>query len=144
MKSPIAEVEAAIKRFKAVEWSSSGYPIPCESGDPIDGGWVKFGLQQSPLGWRTLEFLAWLCADMIRAEERLMFFPTSPPPYLNTPGECLSFVIECHPPDGEQDKRFRRVAKFIDSCRRKYWSASCEDLLGRRSRLQQGRRRTNG
>ena len=86
MKSPIGEIEAAVKRFKAVDWSSSGYPIACERGEPIDAGWVKFGLQQSPLGWRTLEFLAWMYTDMIRAGERLKFFPTSPPPHLNTPG----------------------------------------------------------
>jgi hypothetical protein len=128
MKSPIAEVEAAIKRFEAVAWCSSGYPISCEHGEPIDAGWVKFGFQQTPLGWRTLEFLAWLHADMIRAGERLKFFPTSVPPYLNTPGECLSFVIECYPLHGDQDERFRRVADFINSCREKYWPDSCLNL----------------
>ena len=130
MKIPIAEIEASIKRFKAVDWSSSGYPIAREHGEPIDAGWVKFGLQQSPLGWRTLEFLAWVYTDMIRAGERLKLFPTSPPPYLNTPGECLSFVIECYPLDGDQDERFRKVAEFINSCRKKYWPESCKDLPG--------------
>ncbi len=130
MKSPIAEVESAIKRFKAVDWCSSGYPIACEHGEPIDAGWVKFGLKQAPLGWRTLEFLAWLYTDMLRAGERLKFFPTSPPPYLNTPGECLSFVIECYPLNGDQDERFRKVAEFINSCREEYWPDSCSDLPG--------------
>jgi hypothetical protein len=128
MKSPIAEIEAAIKRFKAVAWCSSGYPIACEQGEPIDAGWVKFGLQQSPLGWRTLEFLAWVCTDLIRAGERLKFFPTSPPPYLNTPGECLSFVIECYPVDGDQDERFRKVAEFMKSRREEYLPDCCSDL----------------
>jgi hypothetical protein len=128
MKSPIAEVEAAIKRFNAVDSCSSGYPIACEDGEPIDAGWVKFGIQQTLLGWRTLEFLAWLYTDMISAGERLKFFPTSPPPYLNTPGECLSFVVECYPLDGDQDARFRKIAEFINSCREEYWADSCSDL----------------
>lgn len=128
MNSAIAEVEAAIKEFKAVEWCSSGYLTACESGESSDVGWVKFGLHQSPLGWRTLEFLAWLYTDMIRAGERLRFFPTSAPPYLNTPGECLSFVIECYPLDGDQEERFRKVAEFINSCREEYWPDSCSDL----------------
>lgn len=130
MKSPIVEVENAIKQFKAVEWCSSGYPIDCEGGESIDAGWVKLGFQQSPLGWRTLEFLAWLFTDMIRAGERLKFYPTSPPPYLNTPGECLSFVLECHPLNGDQDERFGKVAEFINSCREDYWLDCCSDLPG--------------
>jgi hypothetical protein len=83
---------------------------------------VKFGLEKSEVGWRTLEFLAWLATDMVRAGERLEFFPTSPPPYLNTPGACLSFVVECYPKDGDQDERFSKVAAFIESCRNQYWS----------------------
>jgi hypothetical protein len=93
----IKKIERAIKQFEAVAWSSSGYPLEGDQAEPTDAGWVKFGLRQSPLGWRTLEFLAWVCTDMIRAGERLTFFPTAPPPYLNKPGDCLSFVLECYP-----------------------------------------------
>ena len=71
MNTPINEVEAAIKRFPGVAWSASGCPIPCERGESIEAGWVEFGLQQSALGWRTLEFLAWTYTEMIRAGERL-------------------------------------------------------------------------
>jgi hypothetical protein len=117
LPTAISEIEAAIKHFVAVQWSSSGFPIPCDDGESIDAGWVKFGLEQSALGWRTLEFLAWTYTDMIRAGERLKFFPTSPPPYLNTPGNCLSFIIECYPIGDDQDERFRRVANFINWCR---------------------------
>lgn len=130
MKNAITEIENAIKQFKAVEWCSSGYPMACEDGESLDAGWVKFGFQQSSLGWRTLEFLSWLFTDMIRAGERLKFYPTSPPPYLNTPGECLSFVIECYPLNGDQDERFCKVAEFINSCREEYWLDSCSGLSG--------------
>ena len=76
-----------------------------------------------------MEFLAWLYSDMIRAGERLKLFPTSPPPYLNTPGECLSFVIECYPLDDDQDERFERVANFISWCREEHWTECCRDLM---------------
>lgn len=121
---PVKRIEAAIRQFEAVVWCSSGYPLPNAKGEPTDAGWVKFVLEKSELGWRTLEFLAWVCTDMIRAGERLEFFPTAPPPYLNTPGACLSFVIECYPLDGDQDERFQKVASFINACRKEYW-ASC-------------------
>jgi hypothetical protein len=127
--TPIAEVETAIKCFEAVEWSSSGYPLAGgDAGEPADAGWVKFGLRPSKLGWRTLEFLAWVCTDMAQAGERLRFFPTAPPPYLNTPGECLSFVLECYPKDGDQDQRFRKVAEFITWCHKERW-AECRGRL---------------
>jgi hypothetical protein len=119
--STIGEIEVAIKRFEAVNWCSSGYPLKTSDGSTVDIGWVKFGLKKSEIGWRTLEFLAWTCSDMIRSGERLEVFPTSPPPYLNTPGDCLSFVIECHPLDGDQEERFSRVASFIQSCHDEYW-----------------------
>lgn len=122
------EIETAIKGFSAVAWSSSGFPIPCDGGEPIQAGWVKFGLKKTSLGWRTLEFLAWICADMIRAEERLRFFPTSPPPYLNEPGDCLSFVLECFPLGDDREVRFRRIASFIKSCREEHWHECCGDL----------------
>jgi len=75
----------------------------------------------SELGWRVLEFLGWVTTDMLRAGERMEFFPTSPPPYLNEPGNCLSFAIEVHPKDGDQEERFAKIADFLNQCRRDYW-----------------------
>ena len=49
---------------------------------------------------------------MVRAGERLKLFPISPPPYLNEPGKCLSFVIECYPVDGDKERRFAKVAEI--------------------------------
>ena len=120
--SLIREIELTIARFEAVNWCSSGYPLKTPDGGTVDAGWVKFGLEKSEIGWRTLEFLAWVCSDMERAGERMMFFPTSPPPYLNTPGDCLSFVIEVHPLEDDQDLRFGKVADFIRSCHDEYWA----------------------
>ena len=126
----VAEIEAAVKLFEGVYSCSSGYPLKNRDDEMAKVGWVKFHIKKSELGWRTLEFLAWVCDDMTRAGERLEFFPTSPPPYLNTPGDCLSFVIECRPLDGDQDKRFRRVAEFIRSCHDRYWD-ECRGEMGK-------------
>jgi hypothetical protein len=116
------KIKNAIESFGGINWCSCGDPCPHEE-DPkvINPGWVKFEIEKTERGWRILEFLAWLTTDMIRAGERIEFFPTSPPPYLNDPGKCLSFVIEIHPKDGDEDERFSRVASFIKECREKYW-----------------------
>ena len=56
--TPIQEVEDAIRHYEAIEWTSSGYPLPGEESErSTDAGWVKFGIKKSELGWRTLEFL---------------------------------------------------------------------------------------
>ena len=41
--TPIEEIEQAIKRYEAVTWSSSGYPLrgDREGEEPTDAGWVK-------------------------------------------------------------------------------------------------------
>jgi len=114
--------------------ASSGYPLSGEAGTPpTDSGWVKFTVAKSELGWRTLEFLAWVVGDMVAAGERLHFFPVAPPPYLNTPGQCLGFVTECYPLDGDQDSRFRKVAEFVHRCRKEHW-AGCQGTAARRAR----------
>ena len=119
----IEKIEAAVKAYEGVVWTSSGYPLQGKAGEaPTEAGWVKFGIAKTELGWRTLEYLAWVVGDMLAAGERLRFFPTAPPPYLNTPGECLSFVIECFPQCGDQVVRFGKVAEFINWCRKAHWS----------------------
>jgi hypothetical protein len=117
-QSDLIRQEIAV--FKAITWCSCGDPSPSDE-NRSSPGWVKFGLQKNELGWRTLEFLAWVCTDMTRAGERLCFFPTAPPPYLNTPGDCLSFVLEVYPLHDDYPARSAKVAEFIQYCRKKYW-----------------------
>jgi hypothetical protein len=113
--NPVKMIEKAIKAYDGVLWTASGYPLSAGAGSPPkDLGWVKFGIVKSEIGWRTLEFLAWVFTDMERAGERLRFFPTAPAPYLNVPGKCLSFVVECYPRRGDALTRFRKVARFLD------------------------------
>ena len=124
--TPSDKVKAAIAAFEGVAWSNASDPYP-DPDEPscIHPGWVKFGLVKTELGWRTLEFLAWAITDMVSAGERIEFFPTAPPPHLNDPGDCLSFVIEIHPKDNDQELRFARIAEFLKDLREEYWT-SCK------------------
>jgi hypothetical protein len=115
-------IQAEIDKFDGVTWSSCGVTnIDSSNPDELPFGWVKFGVSSDTLGWRTLEFIAWVIDDMRRANERIEFTPTAPPPYLNEPGDCLSFVIECFPLNGDQEERFGKVAEFIQWCRDEHW-----------------------
>ncbi|TAG25532.1 MAG: hypothetical protein EAZ37_12555 [Burkholderiales bacterium] len=122
-KTPIKELAETIKLFEAVKWVSSGEPEPLPHGEYMIP-WVKFELAKSELGWRTLEFLAWAVSDVSRAGEDLLLMPTSPPPYLNTPGAVLAFVIEYRVDSLSDSERMRKTAAFLRDWHEKYWPAS--------------------
>lgn len=60
---------------------------------------VVFDVERSEAGWRSLEFLAWVAHDMGRGDYDIQVRADSAPPYLNTPGSTLKFVLEgrCDP-----------------------------------------------
>jgi len=64
--------------------------------------WVKFTIDiEHPLAWNVVQELGHVL-NYISIEERLptVFYPVSPPPYLNGgPDEFLSWVIECRDAD---------------------------------------------
>jgi len=76
--------------------SCGGHDVVTNPSQWEAGTWyVKFTLPTDRSGWYLLEHLAWaINNDYRRGGGRLMLLPISPPPYLNTPGECLSFSIE--------------------------------------------------
>lgn len=121
--TPIQELGEAIRLFDAVKWVSTGEPKPLSHGEYMVP-WVKFELSKSELGWRTLEFLAWAFEDISRSGEDVLLMPTSPPPYLNTPGAVLAFVVECRVDSVEDAERIRKTAGFIRDWHEKYWPAS--------------------
>ena len=121
--TPIKELAQAIRLFEAVKWASTGEREPLSHGEYMLP-WVKFELAKSELGWRTLEFLAWAVGDISRAGEDLLLMPTSPSPYLNTPGAVLAFVIEYRVESNEDAERIRKTAGFIREWHEKYWPAS--------------------
>jgi len=79
------------------------------------GTWyVKFNLPSGKLGWYLLEHLAWVINEDYRGAGRSVILPpTSAPPYLNTPGQCLYFVIEGY--NGENPDA---LAEFLDTTRK--------------------------
>jgi hypothetical protein len=61
-----------------------------------------------------LEHLAWAVNEDYRGAGRsVILLPTSAPPYLNTPSQCLSFVIE-----GYNDENPDKLAEFLDAGRK--------------------------
>lgn len=132
MATPIEELAEAVRQFEAVKWASSGEPKPLSHGEYMVP-WVKFALTKSEMGWRTLEFLAWAVSDIARAGEALLLIPTSPPPYLNTPGAVLTFVIEYRVDSLVEAERIRKTAAFLRDWHAKYWPASVP--RGRRADL---------
>lgn len=126
--TPTEEVRAAIDKFEGVTWSNHGDPEPSDDADDYAIGWVKFGIAKSEMGWRTLEFLAWaFMEDLKRADVPLQLFPIAPPPYLNDPGDCLSFVVEMldDPDDVTEGRGIAFIAKFLNDVRDQYW-AECK------------------
>lgn len=120
---PMEELRTAITQFEGVVWSICGEP-ELSDGDDVAIGWVNFALDKSEMGWRTLEFLSWaLMEDLKRAGYDLMLTPMSAPPYLNEPGNCLSFLLQvADDPDlAKQGRDIRDIAKFLDRVREENW-----------------------
>jgi hypothetical protein len=111
----MADLVRVLNSFKGVRTigSCGGHRKPLKPGQWGAGSWyVKFGISRSDYGWFAMEFLAWVVnSDSRRAGANLEFFPTSPPPYLNEPGEMLCFVIEGRKP--EKPEKFAEYLKFL-------------------------------
>jgi hypothetical protein len=88
----------ALNEFEGVHTvgSCGGHENPSHGQWPAGTFYVKFDLDHTEHGWRALEFLAWFVNEVMANTEKgtATLMPVSPPPYLNTPGDCLSFVIE--------------------------------------------------
>lgn len=115
----IEQLQGEIQAFEGVTWATAGEPTG--EGDATTPGWVKFGVAKNELGWRTLEFLAWAFEDLVHAGRQLQFFPTSAPPYLNEPGECLAFVVECYMDGSAEGGTIEEVALFLARQRDLHW-----------------------
>ena len=62
---------------------------------PEGSFYVKMLIDWTKEGYFSLEWLSWYIFCVIkRGGSEIFFNPFAPPPYLNTPGEMLSFVIE--------------------------------------------------
>ena len=79
------------------------------------GTWyVKFTLPSDKFDWYLLEHMAWCVNKDYRGSGRnAILLSTSAPPYLNTVGQYLHFVIEGY--GGENPDE---LAKFLDGIRK--------------------------
>jgi hypothetical protein len=125
--TPTERLRMEILELPGVDWASLGEPGVDDDGDATPG-WVRFGLQHAELGWRSLEFLAWVFEDLVRTGRHILFFPSSGPPHLNTPGETLAFVVECYP-DEERPLLIEEVGAFVAACRRDFWDQCAVGLI---------------
>lgn len=70
---------------------------------PEGSFYVKLTISPLRAARYALEHLAWaINNDYRRAGHAVVFMPTAPPPYLNTPGECMNWVIEGDDEDPEE------------------------------------------
>ncbi len=130
----------ALNAFDGVQTHGScgGHPEPLKGGQWPAGAWyVKFRVDKTERGWRALEFLAWLINNAYqRGEHHVTLYPVAPPPYLNTPGQVLSFALEGY--DGEDPDA---LAEWMDQVRRDaYIPPPGQTSTDRRERLRLTRR----
>ena len=117
----------ALNAFPAVDTvgSCGGHSEPRPGQYPAGSWYVKFDVAHTEEGWRSLEFVAWVTTDLRRGGEGVALEATSPPPYLNTPGACLAFVLS----GKDVDPEF--VAKFLsDMYEDSYIAVGDEDENG--------------
>lgn len=91
---PLVEAPNAFQGIHTIG-SCGGHKDPGPAQWPAGTWYVNFLVDRTDAGWFALEFIAWLINnDYRRADHHVMVYPTAPPPYLNTPGQCLRWAIE--------------------------------------------------
>jgi hypothetical protein len=95
----IRALVAVLNSFETIHTTGScgGHADPGPGQDPQDVWSVTFDVDHSEEGWVALEWLVWLINnDYRRGGHDVFLGPYAPPPYLNTPGQCLSFHLGGH------------------------------------------------
>jgi hypothetical protein len=97
-------------RSKALVTAIQRYPGITEvaANDPREERWsVSFRVERSEVGWRTLEFFAWMNKDLWRGGYDTVLDAVAGPPQLNVPGEMLWFDFSGRGDPGE-------IARFVN------------------------------
>jgi hypothetical protein len=94
----IIQLVRALNAFKGITTigSCGGHAHPKNESQWPKGSWyIKFFVARDEDGRFALEFLAWLINhSMRRGGNQVYLYPTAAPPYLNSPGEELHYVLE--------------------------------------------------
>lgn len=99
--------------------SCGGHPNPGPGQWDEGSFYLKFDLTWDDDGRFAIEFLAWLINNHLQLPSDedfpgyVVLMPTAPPPYLNGPGACLSFVIE-----GSRGADPQELARMIRQAKR--------------------------
>lgn len=117
LDATIVTLVRALNRYPGVMTvgSCGGHEVITTPSQWEAGSWyVKFRLPSDKFGWYLLEHLAWVVNEDYRlADPRVILLPTAAPPYLNTVGQCLYFVVEGRDGVDPDD-----LAGFLDETRK--------------------------
>lgn len=120
MDSNIVELCKTLNKFKGIQTvgSCGGHENPAPYQRPAGSWSVTFTVEHNEHGWRALEFLTWVTNNnFARSGFRIHLSPYSAPPYLNEPGQALTFSI-----DGEGIEPEKYVKELIELKRQYYVS----------------------
>jgi hypothetical protein len=109
-----------IASFEGVRWATCGTREDQIGENRQQIAWVKFQLEKSENGWRTLEFLTWCLQDASRDPLAAVLFPVTAPPVLNEPGECICFLFEV-PITEERHDRAEVLAVHLAQIKEEDW-----------------------
>jgi hypothetical protein len=70
------------------EWALSWHILPAERYTSV------FDAGPDPKGWAVSEWLIWLARDFMRSDYAVSSRVTAAPPFINQPGESMTFLIE--------------------------------------------------
>ncbi len=84
-----------INRFPGLNTiDSCGGHADAKPYQELEGQWrVGLEVDHTEEGWRSLEFLAWAAGDFRKGGQPVTLGAFSHPPFLNTPGQCLTFTL---------------------------------------------------
>jgi len=111
-----------LNAFQGIETfgSCGGHTSPARGQWEKGTFYIKFRVARNDDGYYALEFLAWLINhDYSRAEKvgSVILFPEAAPPWMNTPGKSLCYILE-----GHRDADPRDLAHTIARLREHYVS----------------------
>jgi hypothetical protein len=121
---PIVPMVRALNSFPGIHpiGSCGGHENPAPGQSGPGRWWVKFSIDRKAAGWRSLEFLAWFVNNnLARSGSSVLVYPVSAPPFLNTPGRMLAFVIERQAGGRVEDTDPKDVASNLRQAKRSFF-----------------------
>ncbi|MFD2614514.1 hypothetical protein [Paenibacillus gansuensis] len=121
----IVNLVQVLNSFKSVQTiGSCGGHLHPKEGQWEKGTWyLKFEIDETPEGWRTLEFLAWAINQEYDDDLTVFFIPKANPPWLNKPHKTLCWVIE-----GYNGQDPNALAEFLALAKSDFFEIDAENI----------------